>query len=66
VFAFLIVAALIAGLLGILQLTQATAGVGFLAGACLLAILARIAQAHIHHQAVETQPQPEPALRGQL
>lgn len=42
----LILAAIIACVVGILYLSQATLGVGILAAACLLAILARISQAH--------------------
>src|SRR5207247_4382801 len=45
-------AALIVALLGALFLTQATMGVGILAGACLLAIFARIVQAAHHHAAL--------------
>ena len=43
-----IVALLVAGI-GLFMLTQATVGVGLIAGACLLAILARIAQASSQH-----------------
>ena len=46
----LILAAIVLGLGGFNYLTQATLGVGFLASACLLAILARIAQADAHHR----------------
>lgn len=45
----LVVVALIGAALGGLSLSQATMGVGFLAGACLLAILARMVQASHHH-----------------
>ena len=46
----LIVVSILAGLVGLLALSNATMGVGIMAGACLLAILARIAQAHEHHR----------------
>lgn len=42
----LIILSLGAGFMGVLFLTQATMGVGFLAGACLLGIFARLAQAY--------------------
>lgn len=45
----LVIVACISGLIGFLALSQATTGVGLLAGACLAAILARMAQAS-HHQ----------------
>lgn len=41
--------ACIAAVVGLLTLTQATQGVGFIGLACLLAILARILQAEGHH-----------------
>ncbi len=47
---FLVIAALLGGFVGIFCLTQATMGVGFICGGCLLAILARIAQAYEQHQ----------------
>lgn len=37
---------------GTLLTSQATLGVGMIAGSCLFAILARIAQANAHHRAV--------------
>lgn len=46
----LIIVALIASLSGAAHLTLATQGVGFIGGACFLAILARIAQAYSQHQ----------------
>ena len=45
----LIVLALLGGIVGGLYLTQITVGVGLIGGACLLAILARIAQARNQH-----------------
>jgi hypothetical protein len=36
--------------MGVLSLSEATMGVGFIAGACLLAIWARIAQAADYHR----------------
>ena len=46
----LIVLSLFVAFFGLLTLSNATLGVGVMAGACLLAILARIAQAHQHHR----------------
>jgi len=46
---FLIIVALLAGLIGFFYLTQATIGVGIICGACLLAIIARIVQASDQH-----------------
>ena len=43
------IVALLASVVGLLNLTQATTGVGFICGACLLAIFARMAQASDHH-----------------
>lgn len=45
----LIVLALLVGIAGGCYLNQATLGVGLIGGACFLAILARIAQAHNQH-----------------
>lgn len=47
--AILIALSLGAALLGLLALTQATMGTGFVGVACLLGILARIAQASEHN-----------------
>ena len=45
----LILVSLLVALVGVLLATQATMGVALVAGACYLAILARIAQAvHLH------------------
>ena len=63
-------AALIVALFGALFLTQATMGVGILAGACLLAIFARIVQAANHHaemlrfQRRQRGEDPRPSLEG--
>lgn len=46
----LIVLSVLAGLVGLAYMTQATTGVGIICGACLLAIFARIAQASDHHR----------------
>jgi len=46
----LIIVALLGGFVGAFCLTQATMGVGIICGGCLLAILARIAQACDQHQ----------------
>ena len=46
----LILGAIVLALGGSALLTQATLGVGLLASACLLAIMARIAQADAHHR----------------
>ena len=48
----LVILALISGVIGFFSISQATTGVGFLAAACLLAILARISQADKHHKEV--------------
>lgn len=45
----LVVGAVLLGLAGLLELSQATLGVGLIALACLLAILARIEQATRQH-----------------
>lgn len=55
----LVLLALGAGCLGLLFLSQATAGVGLIAFACLAAICARIAQASEQHSANHP-PQPVP------
>jgi hypothetical protein len=57
----LVVVSVIAALIGVVSLSNATMGVGFVAGACLLAILARIAQAGEHHRELlsRTASQPE-------
>jgi hypothetical protein len=46
----LVIGALIAAAMGGLSLSNATEGVGFLAGACLLAIFARMAQSSRQHR----------------
>ena len=48
--AALVIFSILAAAVGLLSLSQATMGVGFMAGACLLAILARIAQASDHQK----------------
>lgn len=45
----LVIVAVLVGLLGAGSLSPATMGVGIVCGGCLLAILARIAQASAHH-----------------
>ena len=45
----LIVVAIVAGLLGLAQLSNATMGVGLICAGCLVAVLARIAQARYQH-----------------
>jgi hypothetical protein len=47
-FIALIILALLACGVGVVELSQVTTGVGIICGACLLAILARIAQASAH------------------
>ena len=49
IFTILIGLALLGGIVGGCYLDQLTLGVGLIGGACLLAILARIAQAHSQH-----------------
>lgn len=46
----LVILALLAAVVGGLTMSQVSAGVGVLAGACLLAILARMAQASRQHR----------------
>jgi len=48
--ALLVFLGVVAGVLGLASLSQATAGVGGIAFGCLLAIFARMAQASAHHQ----------------
>lgn len=55
---FLAFAALLA-VVGVLSLSQATRGVGFIGVACLLAIVARIAQATEMEQWQEPLPRPK-------
>lgn len=50
----LVVVALLVAAYGLLSLTQATLGVGAICFACLLGILARIAQASAHTGRLET------------
>ena len=50
-FELLIAAALVVALAGVALLSQATTGVGLIAIACLLGILARIAQAAYYRKA---------------
>jgi hypothetical protein len=45
----MLIASIFVGLLAIPFMTQATLGVGCMAGACLLGILARLFQADGHH-----------------
>ncbi len=47
----LIIGALLAGVIGLLSLTQATMGVGIVALGCLVGILARLEQADRLHRA---------------
>lgn len=48
----LVVICLLSALVGLLSLSNATLGVGLIAAACLVGILARIAQASEHHAAL--------------
>lgn len=61
----LVVVAVLFGIAGLFFLSEATTGVGLLAFGCLLAIMARIAQAGAQHQeataAVESSSEPEAA-----
>jgi hypothetical protein len=45
----LVIVALLAALLGLAQLSNATMGVGLICAGCLLAVCARIAQARYQH-----------------
>jgi hypothetical protein len=47
---FLVVVSIIVGVFGFFSLSQATMGIGIICGACLLGILARIAQASKHQE----------------
>lgn len=47
---FLVMVAIAGGIVGGFLLSQATLGVGMIAGACLLAIIARIYQAAKQHE----------------
>lgn len=58
----LIVIAVLAALLGLILVSQATAGVAIIAFACLLAIFARIAQAESHHREAHPGPLIIPAI----
>jgi hypothetical protein len=49
-FIILVIAALVAGTIGIFSLSDATLGVGIICLACLTAILARLAQAAMHQK----------------
>lgn len=46
---FLVVVAIFVGFIGLLFLSQASQGVGFIGFACLLGILARIVQASVYN-----------------
>ena len=48
-----LIAAVVVGLIAIPFMTQATLGVGCMAGACLIGILARLFQADAHHSKLE-------------
>jgi hypothetical protein len=58
----LIVFAVLAGVAGLLFMSQATTGVGLIAFGCLLAILGRIAQAADHQK--QRTPTPPPSIQG--
>lgn len=49
----LVMLSVVAWFSGMLMLTQATYGVGFLCAACALGIYARLVQAAAHHKAAE-------------
>lgn len=46
----LLILAIIAGVIGVLMLSEATSGVGLVCLGCLLAVLGRILQASEHHR----------------
>ena len=50
--AILMILGILAVVVGALSLSQATMGVGIIAIGCFLAILARLAQAEVHHRAL--------------
>jgi hypothetical protein len=49
----LIILAVLAALVGLVSLSQATLGVGLICGGCLLGVLARIAQAQAQHRELQ-------------
>ena len=57
---FLIAIALLVAAVGVLFLSEATSGVGMIAFACLLGIIARIAQASDHRAKATAKPKPLP------
>lgn len=63
--ALLLVASFVTTFFGLISLSQATSGVGGIAIGCLLAIVARIAQAGHHHKKLleQLEPQRVDALR---
>lgn len=58
----LVILAILAGLLGLALASQATLGVALIGAGCLLAILARIAQANEHHFLLHPRP-PSPVAQ---
>ena len=61
----LVVLARLGALVGFVFASQATMGVAILAAACLLAILARIAQASSHHDELKRMLREQRRLVGQ-
>jgi hypothetical protein len=57
----LVILSVIAGLVGLFLLTQATWGVGLIGFACLLGILARIQQASLYQEKMGVALSPRPA-----
>jgi hypothetical protein len=53
---FLAVVSLLVALLGLLFASQATIGVALVCFGCLLAIYARLAQAHVYHRELHADP----------
>lgn len=60
---FLALVASLVAVIGLLLLSNATSGVGMIAFACFLGILARLAQAQAHQQRASP-PEPAPAWKS--
>lgn len=58
-FPFLVLLSLVVAFIGFVSLSQATTGVGFIAGGILLAVYARIAQASVYHAQLTRDPAKE-------
>lgn len=54
---FLVLLSVLAGVVGFMLLTEATLGAGIIGVACLLGVLARLAQADQHHKTLMRESQ---------